>query len=146
MNHWPQEEKVDTFAFSSCNRRYQNLLEIPGSEISSFVLAHLNVKKTATVSSWIPLVMFVFVLEALKAPWQNVWVLPMTFTNSSWWAWEELPVVLCSPSIFFRQAKPSYQQDRRIIKFVWSGKGRTPSNCLRDCASRDKFPHYEGTC
>ena len=79
MNHWPQkascpEEKVDTFAFSRCNRRYQNLCEIPGSEVSSFVLAHLNVKKTATVSSWIPLVMFVFVLQALKAPWQNVWV------------------------------------------------------------------------
>ena len=39
---------------------------------------------------------------------------------------EELPVVLCSPSIFFRRVKPSCRQDRRIIKFVWSGKGRTP--------------------
>ena len=44
MNHWPQkascpEEKVDTFAFSRCYRRYQDLLEIPGSEVSENCLA-----------------------------------------------------------------------------------------------------------
>ena len=44
MNHWPQkascpEEKVDTFAFSRCYRRYQELLEIPGSEVSENCLA-----------------------------------------------------------------------------------------------------------
>ena len=50
--------------------------------------------------------------------------------------WKEL--VLCSPSICFRPVKPSWRQDRRIIKVVWSGKGRTPSNCLRDCTSRDR--------
>ena len=39
MNHWPQkascpEEKADTLALSRCYRRYQDLLEIPGSEVS----------------------------------------------------------------------------------------------------------------
>ena len=50
--------------------------------------------------------------------------------------WKEL--VLCSPSSCLRQVKPSCRQDRRIIKVFWSGKGRTPSNCLRDCTSRDR--------
>ena len=50
--------------------------------------------------------------------------------------WKEL--VLCSPSICFRPIKPSCRQNRRIIKGFWSGKGRTPSNCLRDCTSRDR--------
>ena len=36
--------------------------------------AHLNVQKAVTVSSWIPFIMFILVLEALKAPWQTVWV------------------------------------------------------------------------
>ena len=43
MNHWPQkasspEEKVDTFAFR-CYCQYQNLLEIPGSEVPENCLA-----------------------------------------------------------------------------------------------------------
>ena len=50
--------------------------------------------------------------------------------------WKEL--VLCSPSICFRPVKPSCRKDRQNFKLVWSGKGRKPSNCLRDCASRDR--------
>ena len=62
MNRWPQkascpEEKVDTFAFSRCYCRYQDLLEIPGSEVSenclvSFVADNPRIWLRLSIQFW----------------------------------------------------------------------------------------------